>query len=283
MRGPCGTTTHFPKRQERTTLGWHSIQTDPPTNGINPRLFRSADQPAPKSPRISEKQTVCAQDRDVGIEISLVNSDSSPPVDDPFRMTPLPETRASLLLRLRDPRDQSAWETFLQIYQPLIFRLARQRGIQDADAREVTQDVLMAVAASVSRWEADPARGSFRGWIAKVTRNVAVNCLIKQARYPRGSGDSDLMRWLNEQPDPAGEESVLYDREEERRMFLWAADRVRPEFQEATWQAFWQTAVHGRDPTIVARELNVNVGKIYVSRSRVMKRLRECVQQWKNR
>lgn len=201
------------------------------------------------------------------------------PVTFKTRMTPLPDTRASLLLRLRDPHDQSAWETFLQIYQPLIFRLARRKGIQDADAREVTQDVLMAVAAAVSRWELDPAKGSFRAWIATVTRNVTVNCLVRQARHPRGSGDSDLMRWLNERPDPNSEESCLYDREEERQMFLWAAERIRSEFQEATWQAFWQTAVEGRDVASVAKELNVNIGKIYVSRSRVMKRLRECVQQ----
>lgn len=196
-------------------------------------------------------------------------------------MTPLPETRASLLLRLRDPQDQSAWETFLQIYQPLIFRLARQRGIQEADALEVTQDVLMAVAASVSRWKADPQRGSFRGWIARVTRNVTVNCLIQQSRHPQGSGDSELIRWLDERPDPAGEESSLYDREEERQMLLWAAERIRPEFQESTWQAFWKTAVDGRDAAVVAKEMGVNLGKVYVSRSRVMKRLRECVQKLK--
>ena len=82
-------------------------------------------------------------------------------------MTSLPETRASLLLKLRDPGNQTAWAEFLQIYQPLIFRLARRRRVQDADAREVTQEVLVAVAGSISRWEADPLRGSFRGWLPK--------------------------------------------------------------------------------------------------------------------
>ena len=194
-------------------------------------------------------------------------------------MTSLPETRASLLLKLRDPGNQTAWAEFLQIYQPLIFRLARRRRVQDADAREVTQEVLVAVAGSISRWEADPLRGSFRGWLAKITRNVVVNLLIRQSRHPRGSGDSDLQRWLNEQPEPANEESALFDREEERQIFMWAAERIRSEFKESTWLAFWRTAVEGREPTVVAAELAVSVGTVYVSRSRVMKRLKECVQR----
>ncbi len=192
-------------------------------------------------------------------------------------MTPVPETRASLLLRLRDPRDRSAWDQFLQIYQPLIFRLARRRGIQDADAREVTQDVLMSVAGAIGRWETDPERGSFRGWLSTITRNLVVNYLIRQSRHPRGSGDSDLKQWLDEQPDPQSDESEFFDREEERQIFRWAAEQIRPEFQETTWTAFWQTAVEGREPADVARELGVVIGVIYVSRSRVMKRLREQV------
>ena len=194
-------------------------------------------------------------------------------------MTPVPETRASLLLRLRDPQDQSAWSVFLQIYQPLIFRLARRRGVQDADAREVTQDVLMAVAGAISRWEADPARGSFRGWLSKITRSLVVNYLIRQSRHPRGTGDRDLKRWLEERPDPASDESALFDLEEERQLFVWAADQIRSEFRETTWQAFWRTAVDGRDAETVASELGVKIGVVYVSRSRVMKRLRERVQE----
>ena len=196
-------------------------------------------------------------------------------------MTPVPETRPSLLLRLRDARDQQAWSTFLEIYQPLIYRVIRQRRVQDADAREVTQEVLLAVANSIDQWEADPQRGTFRGWLTTITRNLVVNFLIKQSRHPRGSGDSDFRRGLESLPAPAGDESALFDVEERRQIFRWAADRIRPEFREANWQAFWRTAVEGQGAIEVARELGISPGLVYVSRNRVMKRLREKVEDFR--
>ena len=194
-------------------------------------------------------------------------------------MTPIPETRPSLLLRLRDARDQQAWSLFLELYQPVILRLAKRRGLQEADACEVTQEVLMAVAGAIERWEADPARGAFRSWLATIARNLVVNFLIRQGRHPRGSGDSDLNRWLEERPAPEGEMSALFDVETKRQLFHWAADQVRAEFRETTWRAFWLTAVDDRSVSEVARELQMSVGSVYVARSRVMKRLREKVEE----
>ena len=196
-------------------------------------------------------------------------------------MTPVPETRPSLLLRLRDARDQQAWSTFLEIYQPLIYRVIRQRRVQDADAREVTQEVLLAVANSIDQWEADPQRGTFRGWLTTITRNLVVNFLIKQSRHPRGSGNSDFRRGLESLPAPVGDESELFDVEERRQIFRWAADRIRPEFRESNWQAFWRTAVEGQGAIEVARELGISPGLVYVSRNRVMKRLREKVEEFR--
>lgn len=196
-------------------------------------------------------------------------------------MTPVPETRPSLLLRLRDVRDQQAWSIFLEIYQPLIYRVIRQRRVQDADAREVTQEVLLAVANSIDQWEADRQRGTFRGWLTTITRNLVVNFLIKQSRHPRGSGNSDFRRGLESLPAPVGDESELFDVEERRQIFRWAADRIRPEFRESNWQAFWRTAVEGQGAIEVARELGISPGLVYVSRNRVMKRLREKVEEFR--
>lgn len=194
-------------------------------------------------------------------------------------MTLVPETRPSLLIRMRDARNQQAWTEFLEIYEPLIGRLVRRRGLKSADAAEVTQEVLVAVSGAINRWEANPDRGSFRGWLATITRNLIVNFLIRQSRHPRGNGDTAFRQWLEEQPAPEGELSALFDLERKRQTFRWASDRIRNEFRESTWKAFWMTAVENGDVETVARELGVTVGVVYVSRSRVMKRMREVVEQ----
>ena len=100
---------------------------------------------------------------------------------------------------------------------------------------------------------------------------------------PRGSGDSDLRQWMEERPAPEGELSALFDVEEKRQMFRLVADQIRHEFQDTTWQAFWRTTVEEREVKHVARELGVTAGMVYVARSRVMKRLRDKVQELRDK
>jgi RNA polymerase sigma-70 factor (ECF subfamily) len=189
-----------------------------------------------------------------------------------------PETRPSLLVRIRDPRNEQAWTEFLEIYEPLVYRLARKKGFQDADARELTQEVFLAVASAIERWDPDPAKGSFRGWLFRIARNLMINFLGRMHRRPLATGDSDVNRLLHEQPAPSGEQSALFDREYKRQTFRWAAERVRGEFEAKTWLAFWRSSVEGKPVKKVARALEMSPGAVYIARSRVMVRLRRAVE-----
>ena len=98
-------------------------------------------------------------------------------------MTEFPTTRPSLLVRIRRRDDQNAWAEFVEIYVPLIHAYARRRGLQEADAANLTQDELGAVMKNADRFEYDPSRGRFRGWLLTITRNRI--CLLYTSPSPR--------------------------------------------------------------------------------------------------
>jgi RNA polymerase sigma-70 factor (ECF subfamily) len=188
-----------------------------------------------------------------------------------------PQTQPSLLVRLGDNRDSQAWAEFVEIYAPLVYGYARKYRLQDADAADLTQDVLRAVARSVGRLNYDPKRGSFRGWLFTIVRNKLRTFVQRRDRQWRGSGDSSAQERLEAVPDRQGEDSALWDQEYEQRLFAWAAERIRCDFQDSTWQAFWKTAVEGRTPKEVAQTLGITVGAVYIARSRVLARLKEQI------
>lgn len=194
-------------------------------------------------------------------------------------MSDAPATRLSLLVRLSDARDDDAWSQFVEIYAPLVYGYARKHGLQDADAADLTQDVLQAVSGAIRSFEYDPRRGSFRGWLFTVARNKLRNFLTVQNRPGRGSGDSDVQQRLNELPAREDEQSAWWDEEYERRVFAWASEQVRGRFCESTWQAFWQTAVEGKTGPQAARELRMTVAAVYLAKGRVMARLKEIIRE----
>ena len=191
-----------------------------------------------------------------------------------------PLTRVTLLTRLRDGRDGDAWREFFDLYGPVVYRFARNRGLQDADAADLMQDVLRSVARNAPRMEYDPKRGTFRGWLYTVTRNKINNFLSSQRHRPKAIGDSDAHERLEavaarEEDGPDAE----WEREYQQRLTDRAMDLVKSEFQPATWQAFWGTAVEGKPAGEVGSGLKMSPGAVYVAKSRVLARLRDEVRR----
>jgi RNA polymerase sigma-70 factor (ECF subfamily) len=188
----------------------------------------------------------------------------------------VPTTRPSLIVRIRDLKDEEAWRQFVGLYTPLVYRYARKRGLQDADAADLAQDVLRALAAGGIDY--DPQRGPFRAWFYGLARHKLCDFLAAQARACRGTGDTFAQQRLAEEPAPT-EEAVIWDLEYERRLFEWAVDQVRGEFRNQTWQAFWQSAVQGKQAKDIAAALGMSLGAVYIAKSRVLARVKKEIQQ----
>jgi RNA polymerase sigma-70 factor (ECF subfamily) len=190
-------------------------------------------------------------------------------------MADSPATRSSLLVRLRDSTDGPAWREFVDLYGPLIFRYGLRQGLQEADAADLTQDVLARVARALPRGLYDPERGDFRGWLFTVVRNQFRNVLERRGRQEQGTGDTSAQEALAEQPAP-GDDAAWHE-EYRRQLFVFAAEQVRPEMDAKAWQAFWRTGVEGRPAKDAAKELGMTVAAVYMAKSRVLARIKEQI------
>jgi RNA polymerase sigma factor (sigma-70 family) len=189
-----------------------------------------------------------------------------------MRMMCEPETgptQPSLLLRIRDASDEESWRTFVSIYAPLIYRSCRRRGLQDADAADVGQEVLAQVARSIRDFEYQPGRGRFRDWLGAVVRHKLCRFLQNEGRGVRGVVVQESMENLG-----AIEADGEWVAEFHAHLLSAALGRIRDRFEPPTWSAFEEVWLHDRASDEVARDLALPIEVVYLAKSRVLKRLR---------
>lgn len=185
--------------------------------------------------------------------------------------SPESPTRPSLLLRVRDPQDVRAWETFVAVYGPLVYGHCRKKGLHHEDAEDVTQKVFARVLRCIGDFEYRPERGRFRDWLGTLVRNEINRFLKKEIRAVRGKGGSeaeDTMERL-----VARGEDTAWTTEFNAHILQTALDRSRPHFAEDTWRAFEALWRDNRPAPQVAQELGRPIDWVYVAKSRVLKHL----------
>ncbi len=193
-------------------------------------------------------------------------------------MSEIPQTRESLLISLRN-RSEDAWSEFFSVYENALYRFCRSKGLQSADCDDVLQEVLTAVLAKVSNWDHDSSKGSFRGWLFRVARNIAVDVIDRRARKIVASGDTKVAKMLSEVASTAREDEQTFEREYRRVLFDWASSQVKSEVKEVTWQSFCKTAIEGEKAENVADQLGISVGSVYTAKCRVVARIRSKISE----
>ena len=190
-------------------------------------------------------------------------------------MSRLPDTRYSLLARLSEPADAAAWSDFQEIYEPAVFRYAKGRGFQDADAWDVIQHVFIVVHQKIGEWRPSGSAGSFRAWLLRTAHHVCQQVSREIRRYDRSAGGDSADERLEQVAVVEADGNLAW----EQWAFCWAAGLAQREIEPTTWKAFWLTAVEGVSATDAAVQLSVKVGTVYTAKCRTMARIRQLVDE----
>jgi RNA polymerase sigma factor (sigma-70 family) len=182
------------------------------------------------------------------------------------------ETKPSLLIRLRDPLDAEAWRTFVGLYAPLVYRYGRRRALQDADAADLTQEVMGEVARDIRSFNYQPERGRFRDWLLTIARRRLIRLQSRRARHPAASLELELSAPSGEdEPDPEWNEAF------NAQVLRMALRRIRPHFEASSWRVFERIWLEHHSAAEVADELSMSIEAVYMAKSRILRRLEEEV------
>jgi RNA polymerase sigma-70 factor (ECF subfamily) len=185
-------------------------------------------------------------------------------------------TRVTLLVGLQTG-DAEAWRRMVAIYGPFIYGLCRRWGLSPEDASDASQETFRAAAIGMGAFRADRERGTFRGWLRTIARNKAHDLWRRRAAdLALGEGGSHAQTLLAQAPDPWDDhEDNKESPNELAGLVRRTLDLLRSEFEPATWQAFWEMAVAGRQAAEIGAELNVSANAVRVAKCKVLRRLRE--------
>jgi RNA polymerase sigma-70 factor (ECF subfamily) len=182
-------------------------------------------------------------------------------------------TRPSLLLRIRDPSDAGAWQTFDALYRPMLQRFARSRGLSAEDAEDVAQQCLAVITDRIAEFSYDPQKGRFRSWLRTLVNNRVRN-LLRDRRELQGE-TADFQNLAERAPSPEEAFDQIWAEEH-----LWHCLReLRGEVEEATFLAFQQYVIEQRPIEQVCRELNLAPGNVYTIKWRLTQRVADKMRE----
>lgn len=187
-------------------------------------------------------------------------------------------TSPTLLDRVRE-LDADAWDHLAKLYGPIVYRWCRKSGLQDNDAADISQEVFRAVAKGISSFKYDEPGSSFRGWLWTITHNKVRDYYRWLSNRPGAEGGSEAHLRLQSIPESATEEAAIGEFDATGSLVHRALELVRVEFEERTFQAFLRVITGGQSPASVAADLDMTVGAVCTAKWRVLRRLREEINE----
>lgn len=194
-------------------------------------------------------------------------------------------TRRTLLSRLRNLDDQESWRTFFDLYWRLLYNVARRSGLDDADAQEIVQDTVVAVARKMPGFRYDPARGTFRQWLLRITRRRIVDHLRRVYRQlPKADIAPESLAEDQILAGAAAEQSVsaieaAWNEEWEKATFAAALECVRAEINPLHFQVFDYCVLKAWPASKVATTLGMNAARVYLAKHRVAQAMKRAVRR----
>lgn len=195
-------------------------------------------------------------------------------------------TRTSLLSRLKNWDDQESWKEFFDTYWKMLYSVARRSGLNEAEAQDLVQDTILAVAKKMPDFHYDPQIGSFKSWLMIIIRRRIIDFLRKRRRHeqhqerPDPASTTSRTGTMERIPDPDGDQiKRIYDEEWEQHLFQIALDRVKKAVDYEEFQVFDCYALKGWPPDQVSKTLNVTMSFVYNAKYRLTKLIKEEVRR----
>lgn len=185
------------------------------------------------------------------------------------------ETSLSLLDRLRHSPENEGWNRLVDLYAPLVRVWLRKYDVQDSDANDLVQEVLLTVSRELGTFEHRGQPGAFRGWLKAILINRLRKFWRARDRRPEARGDSDIDARISQLDDPASEISRIWDREHDHYVLRQLLTLAESHFEPKTWQAFCRVVLEGAKPDVVAQEMGISLNAVCLAKSRVIRRLRQ--------
>jgi RNA polymerase sigma-70 factor (ECF subfamily) len=192
-----------------------------------------------------------------------------------LRGSAVAETSVSLLERLRRQPGSEAWARLVDVYAPLVRGWLRRQGVAEADADDLTQEVLAVLVRELPQFRHNGRPGAFRAWLRGVTANRLRGFWRARQARPEAAGGDKFEAALNQLEDPHSALSRQWDEEHDRHVLRRLQELIEPEFSAAAWRAFRRTVLDGARAAVVAAELGMSVNAVLLAKSRVLRRLRE--------